>query len=253
MAVAFAVSVGAEDWSSDISGWRCAVLAVPGAKVEAMYTPDGKVDDAWYEVQDDLNIIRWVHGTAAPQKATFALTLTKELSTLELTAKWKKLAIILPFVSSLLVASLAFLSTYIPRASKRSTTSVWTIKGAVQRSNDFESYQVQTSLVPPDLRLKQDFTFEGQLPIEAHDDGSLVLPQLVFTINGKGGFDAPVVHLVNQGEKLPINADDYNIEIIRGFHPVIDIRKPIQFRRTSNEPKFDPTQIAVPAPGLQSQ
>lgn len=245
MAVAFTVSVGAEDWSSDISGWRCPVLAVPGAKVEAMYTHDGKVDDAWYDVQDGLRIVRWVHGTAPPQKATFALTLTKELSTLELTARWKKLAIILPFVSSLLVA---LLSLYIPRASKRSTTSVWTIKGAVQRSNDFESYQVQTSVMPPDLRLKQDYTFEGQLPIEAHDDGSLVLPNLVFTINGKGGFDVPVVHLVNPGEKLPLNAEDYNIEIIGGSHPVIDIRKPIQFRRTVTEPPFAPAQDAVPAP-----
>lgn len=248
VAIAFTVGVGASDWNQELSGWRCPALRIPGAEVDAVYTQDGRADKAWYEVPAGLEIIRWVHGTRPPDNATLSLRLTKELSTQELTARWKQLAIVLPFVASIVVAAI---SAYVPKPKPPSPPSpspsvnVWTLKGAVKDLRQFDPHQVETYVMPPDLRLKDDFTFEGQLPIETKSDGSLALPNVVLFLK-KSGFKTAVVHLVNTGEKpAPGAIDDYN-QSIDPLRRIIEIRKPIEFLRTDIDPPFAPTQSAVP-------
>jgi hypothetical protein len=97
--------------------------------------------------------------------------------------------------------------------------------------------------MPPDLRLKDDYTFEGKLPIQTQPNGHLQLPNVILVIKDKKGFESKVVHLANPGEKLPINAEDYNLDI-NTTDKVIDIRKPIIFRKDTKP--YKPTEIAKP-------
>jgi hypothetical protein len=247
MAVAFTITVDSRDWSEELTGWHCSALAIPGGEVDAVYVQDGRVDKAWYEVPEGLSMIRWVHGTPPPSKATLALKLTKELSTQELTSRWRKLAIVLPFTASLLVG---LISAIVPIPARTSMTSVWTLKGAVQNTGEFQAHEVQTFVMPPDLRLKPDFTFEGQLPIATREDGSLAFPNVILMLKDKAGFDVPVVHLVNPGQKLPASATEYSLDVDPTHH-VIDIRTPIRFRRGAGDPPFAPRQTAVPVVAQQ--
>ncbi len=96
-----------------LGGWRCPALKIPGAKVESVYVSSGdRVDSSRYEVKYELDIVRWLHPDR-PQQATLQIKLTEKLSTEELTLKWKKLAIIFPLITSIVVASIAGVFSYI--------------------------------------------------------------------------------------------------------------------------------------------
>lgn len=101
--IAFTVTVTDEDWDARVGGWRCPALKIPGARVDSLYVSTALVDSSQYEVKYDLDIIRWAR-TEHPPQATLHLKLTEELSTEELTLRWKKLAIILPLITSVVVA-----------------------------------------------------------------------------------------------------------------------------------------------------
>jgi hypothetical protein len=244
MSIAFTVNIDKSDWRDQLSGWQCSPLAIPGAEVVSLYTQEARIDKAWYEIPEGLNTIRWVHGTPAPERATVAIKLNEELSTQELTAKWKKLAIVLPVVATLFVGIVAALVKPRPDPSPSSVND-WTIKGTVQKSNDFLYSDVETYVMPPDLRLKQDYTFEGKLPIETLSNGYLALPNVILVMKEKKGFEPQVVHLTNPGEKLPINAEDYNLDI-NAMNKIIDIRKPIIFQRDTTPYPYSQTEIRNP-------
>ena len=103
MAIAFTVTVDDRDWDLNMGGWRCPALEIPGSQVDALYVSGARVDSAWYEVLREHSLIRWIRQDR-PAQAVVSIALTEELSTQELTSKWKKLAIVLPVVSSILVA-----------------------------------------------------------------------------------------------------------------------------------------------------
>ncbi len=109
--IAFPVTVTEKDWDLRLGGWRCPALKIPGAKVESVYVSSDRVDNARYEVKYELDIIRWLHPKRPPE-ATLHIKLTEELSTEEMTLKWKKLAIILPLVTSIVVALIAGVFSY---------------------------------------------------------------------------------------------------------------------------------------------
>jgi hypothetical protein len=124
--IAFTVTVTEEDWDVRLGGWRCPALKIPGAKVESVYAFSDRVDSSRYEVKYELDIIRWVHPERPPQ-ATLQIKLTEELSTEEITLKWKKLAIILPLVTSILVALIAGVFSYISGRRAASTNNSNTV------------------------------------------------------------------------------------------------------------------------------
>ena len=105
--IAFTMTVTEEDWDVRLGGWRCPALKIPGAKVESVYVSSHRVDSSQYEVKYELNIVRWVHSEPPPPQATLHVKLTEELSTEEMTLKWKKLAIVLPLIASIGVALIA--------------------------------------------------------------------------------------------------------------------------------------------------
>lgn len=121
MAIAFTTTITERDWDSELSGWRCPVLKIPGAIVEAVFVAGARVDASWYEVLNEHSLIRWVRQDH-PQQAVVSLKLTEELSTKELTLRWKKLAIVLPLMSSIIVALIAGGFSYY--SSRNRTTTV---------------------------------------------------------------------------------------------------------------------------------
>ena len=251
MSVGFTVSLGPGDWDSGLGAWRCSALGIPGAQVSAVYAESSQLDPAWYEVQTTQRAVRWVHGTPHPEQATLSIELTKELSTRAFTGWIKLAAIAAPVVSAIVVALIPYLfsseaSTVTP-AVPESTIAWWTLKGVVKPAG-FESHEVETSITPPDLRLKPDFTFEGRIPIETRADGRSELPKVIFTLKNRPGFIPLVVHLVNPGQALPPGVlEDFDQSIDQKGR-VIDIRKPIEFPQTGNDPAYRPAQAQAIAP-----
>jgi hypothetical protein len=120
--LAFAVTVTSRDWDASLNAWRCPALRIPGATIDAVFDRGLRVDPSWYESLPEHGLLRWVRSADAPSEATVFLNLTQELSTEDLTAKWKKLAIVLPFAASLIAAIISGTVTYlsVPKSAEAS-------------------------------------------------------------------------------------------------------------------------------------
>jgi hypothetical protein len=248
MAIAFTVTVGLPEWDETLAGWRCSALGIPGAAIDALYAEGQRIDRDWYKAEG-VGHVRWIHGSPHPTAATIAIKLTKELSTKELTAFWQKAAIVLPVIATIVVALIAALLP-LPMSHKSgasSTFNMWTIKGAVKppSASEYSAHDVYTFVMPPDLRLNPDYTFEGALPIETRQ-GKLVLPKILLALKGKVNYEPPVIHLLNPGERLPTGARDAYDQRIDESQHVIEIQKPIEFRLTTADPPYTPSQTASP-------
>jgi hypothetical protein len=99
------------DWDDTVRGWRCPALAVPGAVIEALYVDGTRVDSAKYEVLTQNTLIRWTLPDQ-PQRATASVKLTEELTLGTETDRWRKLAIVLPVVATIVSAALTGAATY---------------------------------------------------------------------------------------------------------------------------------------------
>ena len=121
-ALTFGITLTQRDWDMELGGWRCPTLKIPGAIVECVFVSGNRVDKSWYEVNYELDIVRWVH-TETPEQATFLIKLTEELSTRELTLRWKKLAIILPALASIIVAVMVAMFSYLLPARSHSSAN----------------------------------------------------------------------------------------------------------------------------------
>jgi hypothetical protein len=127
--IAFTTRLTEADWDETLRGWRCPPLAVPGAVIEALYVDGDRVDTAKYEVLAQHALIRWAPPDQ-PQRTVAAVKLTEELTLGKETDRWKKLAIVLPVIATILSAAIAATATYFSRAapvgassSQRSTQS----------------------------------------------------------------------------------------------------------------------------------
>lgn len=109
-AIAFPVKVDKQDLDKELGGWRCPVLKIPGAKVEDVLVLGNSVSSSCYTVNHELGIVRWVH-PEPPERATIVIKLTEELSTKELTLRWKKLAIIIPIITVVLAGVFSYIQS----------------------------------------------------------------------------------------------------------------------------------------------
>ena len=103
MAISFAVTLSERDWDQAIGGWRCSALAIPGSQIDSLYVDGNKIDTAWYQTLNDDKVIRWSRATH-PETITASVALTEDLSTQDETQKWKRLAIVLPVVGTIVAA-----------------------------------------------------------------------------------------------------------------------------------------------------
>jgi hypothetical protein len=107
------------DWDEALRGWRCPALSVPGAIVEALYVDGTRVDSATYEVLTPNRIIRWVPRNE-PAHVTVSIKLTEDLTLGSETDRWKKLAIILPVIATIVSAGLSAAATYFSKSDNSS-------------------------------------------------------------------------------------------------------------------------------------
>ncbi len=101
--ISFSTTVTLNDWDKNFGGWRCPSLKIPGAKVDSIFINGLKTDDAKYQVLEQHSIIRWSDANP-PDQALISITLTKQLTTQELSTRWKKLALILPLLTAICTA-----------------------------------------------------------------------------------------------------------------------------------------------------
>jgi hypothetical protein len=161
-AIDFTITLSKDDWDAVKGGWRCPALQIPGTCVQGIYVEGSAIDPKHYEVNHVLCLIRW-GPDAHPKQASVHIHAEKALSTEELTIKWRKLAIILPVVGSILTAIITsivaplFKTSYVDLEGKSKTP----ILKIFDRSNDFlasgDAYQFPSLL----KRAKREAWFVG--------------------------------------------------------------------------------------------
>jgi hypothetical protein len=127
MPISFSVTLTARDWDPNLGGWRCPALRIPGSVIDALFDKGSRVDSSWYEPLPEHGMVRWVRDDDHPHEPTILLKLTQELSTRELTTRWKKLAIVLPVIATVLAAVVSGSVTYF--AAKPRSAEVTPKKG----------------------------------------------------------------------------------------------------------------------------
>jgi hypothetical protein len=141
--IAFRVRLIDADWEPTIGGWRCDALKVPGSEVESLYLDGRRIDKIKYEVLSDQSLIRWSTGKM-PERVVAAIKLTKELSLGSDTERWKKLAIVLPFVATILASIVSSAATYFAAFYKNQPSVAESAGSTWSPFLDFAEYQVET-------------------------------------------------------------------------------------------------------------
>jgi len=113
--IVFTTRLTEADWDDTVRCWRCPPLAVPGAMVEALYVEGTRIDSARYEVLREQSLIRWMSADQ-PQRVAATIRLTEDLTLGTETDRWKKLAIILPVIATIMSAAIAGGATYLSKA-----------------------------------------------------------------------------------------------------------------------------------------
>jgi hypothetical protein len=111
----FTIRLTEADWDDTMRGWRCPALSVPGAVVDAIYLEGSRADTARYEVLPAEAFIRWILPDQ-PQRAAVVIKLTQELTLGSDTDRWKRRAIILPALATVVAAAISGVATYFARA-----------------------------------------------------------------------------------------------------------------------------------------
>jgi hypothetical protein len=125
----FTVRLNSDDWEQGLNAWRCPALAIPKAEVENVYliTTGKHVDKDNYVVMKSPPVIRW-GGGKPPIEVTVLISLTEELSPESETDRWRKNAIIFPFVSAIIVAIIGAVATYLTKTDvdsiKKETSTI---------------------------------------------------------------------------------------------------------------------------------
>lgn len=102
----FANRLTTSDWDDTQRAWRCPALGIPGAAVQDLVINGARVDKAQYQVLLEQRLIRWVLPDT-PDKVAAIIELTQPLSLVSDTDRWKKLAIMLPVVATILAAAIS--------------------------------------------------------------------------------------------------------------------------------------------------
>ena len=120
--IVFTTRLTEADWDDTVRGWRCPPLAVPGAIVEALYVEGNRIDSARYEVLQEQSLIRWMPADQ-PQRVATTIRLTEILTLGTETDRWKKLAIVLPVIATILSAAIAGGTAYLSKAATEGRSS----------------------------------------------------------------------------------------------------------------------------------
>jgi hypothetical protein len=113
--ITFTTRLNIQDWDPTLKAWRCPALAIPKADIEDLFVDGDRVDKAKYEVLRGPLAIRWI-AADPPTGAVAQVQLGEELSLESETSRWKKLAVIVPFVASIVAAFIGAAATYLSKS-----------------------------------------------------------------------------------------------------------------------------------------
>lgn len=104
------VMVSKKQWDEVLGGWHCPALKIPGAKVKDVFVGGRRAESNCYEVNEGACIVHWL-GSERPEEAGVLIKLTEELSTKDLTLRWKKLAIVVPVITALIALAAPYIGS----------------------------------------------------------------------------------------------------------------------------------------------
>ena len=232
--IAFTVSLTENDWDSVVGGWRCQVLRIPGAQVDAMYA-GGKLDDASYKPVPDQGYVRWGGNGQPPKAAALAITLTQDLAPKEQRDFWKIIGIVAPIIVALIagtsgvlvermkqpgaaVAAATAASAGAANGRPASGTGVyekWTVIGQV--SGEAQFYEIKAKIFPPDIPMTHpQGKFSSSIPVERDDKGGLNFPSITFDAQ-RPGFVPVTVDLDRSAQGAAKPASSAASDAIAGY------------------------------------
>jgi hypothetical protein len=161
-----------EDWDRAMRGWRCPVLSIPGAVVDAVYVEGIRVDSARYEVLAQNTFLRWIASDQPPRIAV-SIKLTEALSLGSETERWKRLAVVLPVAATIVAAGISGFATYRSRTSEVHTAShpsdtqdSHAVQPANTGSSQAQSSPTRSNVSAIDAININNTTFTSAFPIE---------------------------------------------------------------------------------------
>jgi hypothetical protein len=206
------VPVTRADFDTDRKGWRVPLLAVPGAKIVAMYA-EGELPPTAYRADSDDGFVQWVKDTPPPAAATFTVDVAADqLSRKSDTDFWKFMtAVCTPVAGAIAAGITAFLAHKTPPPPpSKPLANAWTISGKVAIPPGVLPDEVYPLLRPPDLRLGEDSSFSGTILLGPNASGEPTFPNLVFVVVKHPRF-APTSNCVDD--------DEYGTEVVRLHSP----------------------------------
>ena len=196
----FAITLTDRDWDDLVGGWRCPALRIPALEVGGLYSKGVKYDDSRYQVDIPNETVRFP-GVDRPVEVALSLNLTKELSTSELTERWKKLAVLMPILTVLVGALIGRFVVPPPAppsiaadecgsASSTATKPMltpscyetWRVTGKFKGASKFLR-NLTTDVSPPKITIKGDGSFDEQIPVFNDGHGNRVFPSVIFDPN----------------------------------------------------------------------
>ena len=253
MSLSFMTVLAPRDWIEDVGGWRCEPLKIPGARVDALYAHNERLDPACYHVDPEEGVIRWARDSAHPRQTTASLVLDKPLVVQDVGVGWKRLQIVIPVVVALTTA-VASLVTH--TLEQRETPAVstthevipkavnYSITGDIDLENgQLDKDKVQFWVRPPIFTIDPNGHFEGKVLLLVNEKGQFVDPPRLWIFSNRPGHSEPVVYVGNQGETAPDGVPDYQISVSHD-PPIVHLGKKIAFPALSEG--FSGAQVARP-------
>jgi hypothetical protein len=115
--ISFTVRLTQKDWDTDRHAWRCPSLEIPSAEIDEIFVGGNPVIKENYRKLEGPAAVRW-NPPNPPDEAAAQIRLVKSLSLQSETDRWKKLAIVIPALASIVVALIAATATYVAKPDK---------------------------------------------------------------------------------------------------------------------------------------
>jgi hypothetical protein len=160
-------------------------LKIPGARIDAAYAQNNRLDPAWYDVDCEEGLIRWGHDSARPHQITVAVMLDKPLLAEDVGPRWKKLDIVVPVLVALLGLFGVIWSAFKPEppAAPQTPKPVnYTVSGTLNLRSGAD---ILVCIDPPSVNVYEDqqkghLHFYAQVPFTVDAHGNLTnIPHLL--------------------------------------------------------------------------
>lgn len=145
--ITFTTRLTEQDWEPTLRAWRCPALAIPKADIQSLFVMGSRIDKSNYEVLRGPLAIRWI-AADPPAEALAQVQLGEELSLESETSRWKKLAVVLPFIASIVAAFIGAAATYLSKSGSDGSNNTADLSSAhfsdwnIDRAGRFISYRL---------------------------------------------------------------------------------------------------------------